>query len=161
MPVIIDGHNLIPHISGLSLTHLDDEQELIRLLQEYARLSRKQVEVYFDNAQPGQSGMRKYGTLAVHFVRAGLAADEAIRSRLEKLGRAARNWLVVSSDQRVQTYARSMHALVKSSPAFAEEMRTVMRQSSKASGSHQEAGLDENEVAQWLEIFEARKTKKN
>ena len=46
--IIVDGHNLIPKIKGLSLKMLDDESELIQILQEYARLTRKKIEVYFD-----------------------------------------------------------------------------------------------------------------
>ena len=33
MPTIIDGHNLIPKVRGLSLQRLDDELELIQKLQ--------------------------------------------------------------------------------------------------------------------------------
>jgi hypothetical protein len=53
MPYLIDGHNLIPKL-GLRLDSMDDEQELVVILQEYARLERKkQVEVYFDGeSQP-------------------------------------------------------------------------------------------------------------
>jgi hypothetical protein len=40
MPYLIDGHNLIPKL-GLRLDSMDDEQELIAILQEYARLERK------------------------------------------------------------------------------------------------------------------------
>ena len=53
MPLIIDGHNLIPKIPGLSLQAIDDETQLVELLGEYCRLSRRQVEVFFDNAPPG------------------------------------------------------------------------------------------------------------
>lgn len=41
--ILIDGHNLIPKIHGLSLKMLDDEMELIQILSEYARLSRKKT----------------------------------------------------------------------------------------------------------------------
>lgn len=44
MPYLIDGHNLIPKI-GLRLSEPDDELELIRLLQDFARLRRQPIEV--------------------------------------------------------------------------------------------------------------------
>lgn len=40
MPYLIDGHNLIPKL-GLRLDSMDDEMELVAILQEYARLERK------------------------------------------------------------------------------------------------------------------------
>ena len=48
----VDGHNLIPKV-GLRLDSFDDEMELVALLQEFARLHRRQVEVYFDGAPAG------------------------------------------------------------------------------------------------------------
>ena len=37
MPYLIDGHNLIPKVRGLSLQSMDDEMELVELLQEFCR----------------------------------------------------------------------------------------------------------------------------
>ncbi len=107
---MIDGHNLIPKVPGLRLDAPDDEQQLVSLLQEFCRLSRKRVDVYFDNAAPGGAGQRSLGTVAVHFVRAGQTADEAIRKRLSKMGRSTHNWTVVSSDHSVQASARQAGA---------------------------------------------------
>jgi len=41
MPFLIDGHNLIPHIRGLSLSQLDDELALLDLLNNYFKKERK------------------------------------------------------------------------------------------------------------------------
>ena len=38
MPYLIDGHNLIPKVAGLSLKAVDDEMQLIELLQEFCRI---------------------------------------------------------------------------------------------------------------------------
>ena len=119
MPYLIDGHNLIPKVPGLQLGSADDEMQLVELLQEFCRLSRKQVEVYFDQAAPGQSGKRALGTVTAYFVAAGRTADQAINQRLEKLGRSARNWVVVSSNRSVQISARHAGAQVLASEAFA------------------------------------------
>jgi len=48
--------------------------------------------------------------VTAHFVRRPLIADEAIHLRLKKLGRAAKNWSVVSSDHSVQNSARASGA---------------------------------------------------
>src|SRR4030095_6718911 len=82
MPYLIDGHNLIPKL-GLRLDSPDDEMELIAILQEFSRLERRQVEVFFDGAPAGQARTRKLGSVTAHFVRLGTTADDAIRNRLK------------------------------------------------------------------------------
>jgi uncharacterized protein len=153
MPYLIDGHNLIPKL-GLRLDALDDELELISRLQEFCRLRRAQVEVYFDGAPPGQATTRKAGAVTAHFVRQGSSADAAIEIRLARLGKTARNWTVVSSDRRVQQAARAVHASVLSSEEFAREMSGI-----KAMGSDQlktETTLAPDEVEEWLDIFKKK-----
>ena len=41
MPFLIDGHNLIPHIRGLSLSQLDDELALLGLLNSFLKGTQK------------------------------------------------------------------------------------------------------------------------
>ena len=89
MPYLIDGHNLIPKL-GLHLDSVDDEMELITILQEFCRLERKQVEVFFDGAPTPHAGTRKLGAVTAHFVRLGTTADNAIRIRLKNLGKSAK-----------------------------------------------------------------------
>ena len=67
MNYIIDGHNLIAKIEGLSLSMPDDEQRLIELLNRYGELRRHKLEVYFDGAPVGQAGIRNYGEGAGSF----------------------------------------------------------------------------------------------
>ena len=150
MPYLIDGHNLIPK-TGLSLRSLDDEPALIERLQEFSRLTRQTVEVYFDGAPPGQDRVRKYGMVTAHFVRQGTTADEAIRQRLQKLGKAAHNWTVVSSDRQVQAEARSARARVISSDEFAGMM--AERRSTNPAPAKGEKRLSPDEVAEWMELF--------
>jgi len=156
MPYIIDGHNLIPKIPGLRLDAVDDEQQLVALLQEFCRLSRKQVDVYFDNAAPGQAGRRKLGVVAVHFVRTGRTADEAIGERLVKMRRSARNWSVVSSDQRVQVAARQAGARVLSAEAFAAQLRSVLDARVSDSQPTSDQPLSAEEVEEWERLFRSR-----
>jgi predicted RNA-binding protein with PIN domain len=153
MPYLIDGHNLIPRV-GLRLDSLDDELELIRLLQEYCRLSRGQVEVYFDNAPAGQPAKKKHGMVTAHFVRRPDIADEAIRRRVAKLGASAKNWTVVSSDRRVQAETRSAKAKLMSSDEFAQKVRLTLQNKTASRG---ESVMDEKELNDWLELFGKRR----
>ena len=153
MPYLVDGHNLIPKL-GLRLEDFDDELDLVKRLQEFCRLSRRgQVEVYFDNAPPGQPAQRKIGQVTAHFVRQPLIADEAIRQRLERLGRAARNWSVVSSDHRVQAEARARGARVVSSEEFARTVMETLRDGPPPSAPG-EKKMSERELEEWMKLFD-------
>jgi uncharacterized protein len=150
MPYLIDGHNLIPKV-GLRLDSPDDEMELIAILQEFARLKRQSVEVYFDGAPIGQAGTRSMGTVRVHFIRLGWSADDAIRSRLHKMAKDARNWIVVSSDREVQNAARVSNAQFVTSEEFANSLRAVRISIPKLDTNNKK--LSAAEVDEWLKFF--------
>ena len=156
MPYLIDSHNLIPKM-GLRLDSPNDEMELIAILQEYCRVERKkQVEVYFDGAPTSHAGTRKQGTVTAHFVPLTTTADNAIRNRLKKIGKAAKNWVVVSSDHRVQLEARVMQAEVISSEIFAMTLRQAQNSAPKPTENRK---LTSQEVDDWLKLFEQRRHK--
>ena len=153
MPYLIDGHNLIPKLPGLSLKSLDDEIQLIQRLQEYCRQSGKKAEVYFDNAPPGQGGTQVHGRVKAHFISAGRTADEAIIARLRSMRRDAKNWQVVSSDRQVIAAARSFHAQVISSEAFARTIQSAASKKFADPGVETDPTLDPEEVEAWLNLF--------
>jgi len=157
MPYIIDGHNLIAKIPGLSLGDIDDEDQLIEMVQDFCRRRRKQAEVYFDNAPPGGLRVRKYGSVVAHYIRNSSTADDAIRARLGHLGRAARNWSVVSSDLAVQASAKAAKAQVLSAETFARDLIET-EEGNLDRGDINEEGLSSDEVDDWLQIFGEGKT---
>lgn len=150
MPYLIDGHNLIPKI-GLRLDSMDDEMELVKRLQEFSRLRRQPVEVYFDGAPPGQAGTRKLGAVRAHFIRLGQSADSAIRARLSGMGKAARNWTVISSDREVQSAARAHQAQTVSAEEFARWLRAALE--SRAAAARNDSPPSAAEVEEWMRIF--------
>jgi len=150
VPYLVDGHNLIPKL-GLRLDSPDDEMELVAILQEFARLERRQVEVYFDGAPAPHAGTRSLGTVRAHFVRLGQSADNAIRTRLEKMGKSARSWIVVSSDREVQSAARTVHADYISSEQFVKLLKSVVDAAPKANVNREK--LSAQEVDEWLRLF--------
>ncbi len=154
MLYLVDGHNLIPK-AGLRLDSIDDEIQLVSLLQEFCRIRRAKVEVYFDNAPEGQPASRHAGNVTAFFVPRGTSADAAIEQRLKKLGKAARNWTVVSSDGRVRKAASEAHAGLLSSEEFNREMNAAPK---KESGSSKpEATLSPGQVKEWLEEFKRKR----
>ena len=147
MPFIIDGHNLIPNISGLSLDQPDDELALLELLAVYFKAERKEAIVYFDKAAPGREQDLKRGFVNAHFTRPPLNADKAIRNAVNGLGKTAANFTVISSDHEVMDNARRKGARVISSAEFAKIL---------TSDSHNKKGRKEapsDNVDYWLNVF--------
>ena len=154
MAIIIDGHNLIAQLPEISLSDPDDEEKLIILLQEYCRMRRKTVEVYFDQAPTGYAGKDRRGLVQAIFVPSGSTADEAIMARLKKLGKRAKNVRVVSSDRQVQQAARALHATVISSDAFVAEWQSLVAEQPNLDPRNKP--LTKAEVEAWEDIFENR-----
>ena len=149
MPYIIDGHNLIPAISGIALDDLEDEKQLIQILQKFCQKNGKDVTVYFDRAASGHANAQSFGRLTARFVRADITADEAIMKHLRRLGREARNWTVVSSDHEVQNAAKRSQARVLSSQYFAIQLNNY----SNDTKSGESPKLSKSEVEDWLTLF--------
>lgn len=155
MPYLIDGHNLIPNIPGIDLKEVDDELQLVKMLQDFSQQIGKRTEVFFDNAPPGGAPSRKFGHVTAHFIRRGGTADQAILRRLQRIGRDAKNWTVVSSDREVQSHARAHHARVIGSEDFAHQLTKIVDGNSKQPISENDPKLSEAEVADWLRLFHA------
>lgn len=150
MPYLIDGHNLIPKL-GLRLDAMHDEMELVAILQEFARLKRQKVEVYFDGAPAPHAGTRSLGAVRAHFIRLGQTADNAIRDRLKKMGKSAKNLIVVSSDHEVQNAARMNQAEFVSAEEFVKLIKIAMTSTPKIGADDNK--LSASEVDEWLQVF--------
>jgi predicted RNA-binding protein with PIN domain len=149
---LIDGHNLIPHIPGLSLREIDDEIQLICWLQAFCQNKKCSIEVFFDGAPPGFPPKRKYGLITAHFVRQGSTADAAIQARLLRSGKSARNLSVVSSDRQVQTSAHHAHARVIPSEDFAGELLAAAQEPPQ--NISQGPAVSDTEIEYWERLFE-------
>lgn len=150
---VIDGHNLIPKVPGIRLQDAEDEYRLIEMLNEYCRLSRSQVEVFFDGAPtPGQTA-RKSGLVHPHFVRKGLSADDAIIEYARKNQSPTNLLTVISSDHRIVMAVKSVGCTTMSSDAFAIEMQRIFSSPLYVQGQ-KDKKLSEDEVTGWLNEFE-------
>lgn len=157
MPYLIDGHNLIPRISGLRLENPDDELRLIQLLQAFASTRRQKVEVYFDRAMTGKAGTQAFGQVTAHFVVRSSTADAAIAAHLKKLGKTASGWTVVSSDREVQAVARRSGARVLASEDFAQQLLNSQRRPEQEEKPHPSVA----EVTEMLQLFRQKRRKKS
>jgi hypothetical protein len=150
MPFLIDGHNLIPHIHGLSLSQLDDELALLELLDGYFKRERKNAVVFFDRAAPGNDQNIRRGFVTAHFTRPPLNADKAIRNAVRELGRSAANYTVITSDMEVSDSARRLGARVLSSAKFAQKL--------SIGGKRKKTGIYDpvEDVDYWLKVFKGK-----
>jgi predicted RNA-binding protein with PIN domain len=152
MTYLIDGHNLIPFIAGLSLDQLDDEEELVSLLVHLSIKRNCQVEVYFDRGNLYREREFKRGRVHVHFVLPPMIADSAIFARLFGIGKAAKNYIVVTSDQAVQNRARRVGATVISAQKFAQYLqKTDNKKVPNRQG--QKPANNEKEIDEWMRLF--------
>jgi hypothetical protein len=153
MPWMIDGHNLIASLPGLSLSDPDDEQRLIALLMAYFGRKRKPATVYFDRRAAGVPNPPTRNMVSARFVAAPRTADDAMRAHLARLGRQAVNWIVVSSDGQIQAAARRAGARVEPSASFARELVAASH-----APEHEKPGEDisPDEVRELLQAFRSR-----
>lgn len=151
MQYIIDGHNLIPNIRGLTLSDLDDETALVDLLTPFLRAKKSRAMIFFDRAATGQAGQRNHGLIKAVFVPAGQTADSAIASYIRQLGGASKNHTLVSSDRAVQASARFFHTPVLTSQEFSEQLQHFFEQEPQSDPS--ERTLSPEEVKQWEDLF--------
>ncbi len=149
MPYLIDGHNLIPFISGLSLDLVDDEMELIQLLVPFFRRINKKAVVYFDKAFPGAENSLNRGNLSVRFIRPPRIADQAILADLTKMGGDVKNCTVVSSDHKLRASAVQAGARVISSDEFSRILS-----GKKPVKPPENSPIDD--IDHWLRLFKDR-----
>ncbi len=154
MPYLVDGHNLIPYIPGLSLKDLDDEIALIKVLQGFASQQKTRVEVYFDQAPATRAGSRSFGSVKAHFVRQDSTADKAMINRLSRMGKDAKNWTVVTSDREILVEAKSAHSQTLKSAEFAAELRRANSGDSSDTDKQDTPEISNGEVDYWLGQFE-------
>lgn len=151
MQYIIDGHNLIGQVRGLSLSDPEDEQTLVDLLIPFLRAKRSRAMVFFDRAAVGHSGQRNFGLVKAVFVPSGSTADTAIAEYIHQLGASARNHILISSDRMVQAAARSRHVEIMTSQKFAEKIEEFYTTEPQAAPS--EIELSERELQEWEDLF--------
>ena len=152
MPYLIDGHNLIPKVPGMSLQVMDDEDRLIAALQVFYQARRQVVEVFFDQAPPTRAGRKRVGSVVVHYVRQGKTADQAIHDQLERLNKAAHNWTVVSSDRQVLADARAHGAASLTSEQFTAQLQAA-RLAAQTAQKADPKPPSADDLAEWLRLF--------
>jgi uncharacterized protein len=153
MPLLIDGHNLIGQMPGLSLADADDEAQLVMLLRRYTSAKRgRQAVVVFDRGVYGHpQQLNGYG-VTCFFARSPQDADAQIARRLRALARP-RDWTLVTSDRQLARAAEERGVRVISSQEFAGWLLEPEGQRRAPEDGKPDRHLSDAEVAEWLRIF--------
>ena len=156
MPLLIDGHNLIGKLPGMSLSDPHDEDKLIARLKQYVARTGKRVTVVFDPPKQSEwfawsDDRFEHKNLTVIFATMGRKADDVIRERVaaekDKAG-----LIVITSDAAVANFARQCGvpaANVRKSEDFAGEMQTA----ASAPPPAEKPVISKAEVDDWLRVF--------
>ena len=157
MHYLIDGHNLIARVPGLSLADPDDEVKLLQLLKRWAAADpRRKVTVIFDKGLPG--GEAKHlsgGGVRAIFAPDNRSADALIIGRIESIEDPAQH-TVVSSDGAILRVAQRRRVPTQRSEAFATAMvneRTFAPKGQPPPDARDNPTVSPNEVSEWLALF--------
>ena len=152
--LLIDGHNLIAQVPGLSLADPNDEQKLIVMLRQYAARKQARIVVVFDSGNPGgKSKELSGGNVTAVFAGSHTNADRILMERIRELKNSG-DWVVVSSDREVQQAAQRRKMNVWSSAEFARKIGPPPQRGDAAEPpTAKDSGLTKSEVDEWLRLF--------
>lgn len=159
MHYLIDGHNLIGKLPGLSLDDPDDEVKLAHLLKRWCAADpRRKVTVIFDAGLPG--GEAKHlsgGGVKVVFAPNNRTADAVIIQRIAGIKHPP-EYTIVSSDRVILEAAQRRRFPVQRSEDFATAMladRTFRdkKDETKIDDRPEVPAMNPDELAEWLTLF--------
>jgi len=157
MPYLIDGNNLLGSWGGP--TRDDDRRpEVVRRVAAFCRAKNVRATLVFDG-HPLRSDLaaQDLGPLSLRVPPAGSDADTVIRELLDRTARPA-EWVVVTSDKAVYSYAKTCGASV----LRAHEWNALERRFAAGSApgganvrpaSKSEKPDRENDIEGWLKKF--------
>ena len=122
MIIIIDGYNLLPNLNIKGNTFEQKRENMIAQLHDFTAVNPASVTVVFDgHHNPSMHrGNENHGGIRVIFSAQGELADDVIEGLIKGRKGRAREYLIVSSDRRLQTYAEENSMKWMNSQKFAE-----------------------------------------
>ncbi len=154
MPFLVDGHNLIGQMKGLSLSDPHDEEKLTAILHALAERLHKRITVVFDpnpfdTTPPIGHGRSQHGALTVIYAQPGHQADDIIRTLVGEV-RDKQGLTVITSDAAVADFTRRCGVRVQSSRDFIRWMDGL---NSRGRQENTKPLSDTREVVNWADVF--------
>jgi predicted RNA-binding protein with PIN domain len=157
VPYLIDGNNLLGSWGGPAVPG-DGRHEVVRRVSAFCRAKGARATIVFDGAPfRAELADQHLGAVTVRFPAQGLDADSLIRTILDAVDRPG-DWIVVTSDKPVYSYARTRGARALS----AREWNELGRQEGRAPRSlvARDRATDkpdrETDVEGWLKRFSGK-----
>ncbi len=153
LQLLIDGHNLIGKIPGLSLADFDDEEQLVAMLRKYAARRRARIVVVFDSGSPGglSRGLSGGGVETIFAADGHTNADRVLIERI-RTAKRPHEWALVSSDRSIQQEAGRRRMRTIESADFADQLVPP----SPAESAPEEKPKAEQDIDEWLDLFDRR-----
>jgi hypothetical protein len=122
MIVIIDGYNLMPNIAVKGDSFEKQRNSLIAELKEFISVNPATIVLVFDGVKnPSMHrGNETHSGIRVVYSAQGETADDVIEEMIANKKGKARDYLIVSSDRRIQNFAEEHEMKWMSSQKFAE-----------------------------------------
>lgn len=156
MAYLIDGNNLLGHISSYSIKDPRSRSLLVRRLLFFQRLKRNRIFLVFDgppdeNLEPLVKERKKFLLL---YPARGQKADEIIQEIFSRQSDPKR-LCVVTSDRELGAMAKAKRARVLSAKEFNQELRRTLEGSRKARElEKKDKPLTSLETRLWQDLFE-------
>ena len=151
MYYMIDGHNLIGQLRDIDLDDPNDEAMLVQKLTGFVARTKHQVVVVFDYGLPGGKSRMSTRTVQVVFASQRSSADRVMLERMKKI-KNPRDWIIVSSDNKVLATAQVRKMQFMRSPDFAELLIAPPPAVIDA-GEEANVNLSDAEVDEWMNFF--------
>jgi uncharacterized protein len=154
MPYLIDGHNVIGQMPGLSLEDPDDEAKLILIVRRWCSQERRKVTLIFDGGLPGGKSSLSSSDVSVVFASdRHTTGDDLLLNRIRD-EKNPNGLIVVTSDQRIVKAAKLRRMTVLSSQEFGQTLAKVGQAQAKAA---KETAPNAAEIAEWEKLFSKKK----
>ena len=154
MPYLIDGHNLIAQVPGMTLADPDDEVQLVLRLRRFAGRKRQKITVVFDHGVPGGwSRDLSTGPVKVVFAGSHSNADRVILERVREAARP-RDIKLVTSDRDLRQKAEAYHVEMITSQDFALTLfKPPPSEPESQPDEREDVWLSKDEVREWMRLF--------
>jgi uncharacterized protein len=158
MPLIIDGHNLLYAVRGITEGQIVSEIRLCTILSDYLRQMRQRGEIIFDGIGPrDKSGLAGTVNLEVSFSGAYIDADTIIEERI-KVSTAPKRLTVISNDHRLVKAAKARKAVAITADDFwGQVFKKLSRKRREPEPQSKRVGITEGETDFWLKFFKLDK----
>ena len=156
MPYIIDGNNLIGSSPDISLDDPEARKKIIYILLRFQENKRNNIIVVFDG-EPDRSIKEHIvkDKFTVLFPKYECSADDRIKELINN-HKNSRDVILITSDRELKFFAKDNGVKTINSIEFYFELKRVYRISGKKDATLKRINteLSDNEVKQWLKIFE-------